>query len=105
MQEPADPLVKKQRQYGDHHAFQKIERTDREDHKGRNIMDPRVYCGSHFDQGIHWDSVKLGESRKKIPCIEQSSEYSHNKGACYKSDQSARSVLPGVINNDCRKHR
>ena len=65
-----DPLIKEHGQNRYHGGFQQIQRCHTEEHKGGNGVDGAVNLGTHADDGIQGNAVKLGEFGQQIDGIE-----------------------------------
>ena len=104
-QRTGDPFVEQQSQKRNHAAFQQIQRGHTEEYEGGYGIDLSMDLGTHTDDGIQRDFVKLCEFGKQVDCVESTAENSDANAADYQTDDGAVLASADMIDNGGGKNQ
>ena len=88
------PLVEQVGKGRDQNALEEVHRHDGQQDEARDARDRGVDLLSHGQNGVHRDSVELGEFRQEIDGVEQAAENRHDRRAGCEADQRG---FPGFV--------
>ena len=94
-------------QHGDHrddNALENIEGHHGEQHQRGDAGNGSVDIGTHGNDGIQRQAVKLGEFRQQINGIECTAEDGHTQGTDHQTDDGGLLALFDVIDDGCGQH-
>ena len=91
------PLVEHHGQKGNGDALYQIQRRYAEHYKGSHIMNTAVDLGTHADDRLQGQAVKLGELGQQIDGIEGRTENGHHQGTQGQADHRAVLALVYMV--------
>ena len=104
-QRPRNPLVQEHCQYRNNSAFHQIQRCHADHDEGGYIVDASVNIGTHTDDRIQRNAVKLGKFGDQVDGIKGAAEDGHAQAADDQTDDGTVSALVGMIDDGGGQHK